>query len=199
MFRVFLLLAVSIIGAGSLLAKECVYEYSQKDTILEWTAFKFTEKTGVKGNLKKFDVIASGKVARPEEILKSIKFKINTGSVNTGNPERDAKIIKYFFSAMKMGNEIAGSFVSFKGKATGNVISAISMNGVTKNVSLNYEIKENVITISGNINLEKWQAEKAIHSLNEQCNDLHKGKDGKSKLWPDVDIKIVSTLSEVCK
>ena len=60
MNRVFAIVILSsIIGLTSLQAesKNCLYEYDPSSSKLDWTAYKFTEKTGVKGNFSKFIVI----------------------------------------------------------------------------------------------------------------------------------------------
>ena len=46
------------------------------------------------------------------------------------------------------------------------------------------------------MDLETWQSQTAIASLNVVCNDKHKGPDGVSKTWSEVainaQIKVVS-------
>ena len=39
--------------------KSCFYSYNAGSTVLEWTAFKFTEKTGVKGTFNKITIVTT--------------------------------------------------------------------------------------------------------------------------------------------
>ena len=179
-----------------LFAEKCKFSYSRQKTTLGWTAFKFTEKTGVKGQLKTFDITA--KPGSLNDVLSSIEFTITTSSVDTSNPERDKKIIQYFFEKLADGKTIKGKFISVEGKQKGKILARITMNGISKNVKLKYTIQDDLVTIDGKINLKQWSAETAIASLNEKCKDLHTGKDGKSILWPEVDIHIESKLDKTC-
>ena len=39
-----------------------------------------------------------------------------------------------------------------------------------------------------------WNADAGLAALNNECEELHKGEDGISKLWPDVNVTVVSRL-----
>jgi hypothetical protein len=58
-------------------------------------------------------------------------------------------------------------------------------------------VNGNEIQLDATLQLADWKAEPSVASLNEVCSDLHKGEDGESILWPDVDIHITSQLRPV--
>jgi hypothetical protein len=73
---------------------------------------------------------------------------------------------------------------------------AIKMNGIEKSLPITYNISGQLVTFSGVLNLAGWNAQNAINSLNKICFDLHKGQDGISKTWNEVNID-VSTYIKV--
>jgi ABC-type glycerol-3-phosphate transport system substrate-binding protein len=49
--------------------KNCFYSYNSGSTVLEWTAFKFTEKTGVNGTFNKITIEGMEKSDDPKHFL----------------------------------------------------------------------------------------------------------------------------------
>jgi len=190
----------SVVSATAVFAEEkCTYAYNPKQTSLEWTAFKFTEKTGVKG---KFDSILVNKTKSGATVLESVKdlsFAIPISSINSNVPDRDEKIKKYFFGSVKNGKEFKGSFSEIKGINSGSAKLDLVFGGVKKSVPVQFAVKENTIEVTGSLDVLDFGLKSGLARLNEECRDLHKGADGTSKLWPNVDFKIVSTLDKVCK
>ena len=78
----------------------CFYKYNSGSTVLEWTAFKFTEKAPVKGTFN--EITYEGKESSDdlEDLVKSMSFSIQTASVETQNEERNGKIAKLFFETI---------------------------------------------------------------------------------------------------
>ena len=75
-----------------------------------------------------------------------------------------------------------------------NGTATITMNGVTNSFPIEYMISGQMVTLSGTLNLEDFNATSAIESLNKVCFDLHKGTDGISKTWSDVNIEVATYL-----
>ncbi len=176
-------------------AETCEYEYDSNSTILTWTAFKFTEKTGVNG---KFDTIKAQGFNKSNSIIGAvdkISFSIPTDSVNSNNPDRDSKIKKYFFGE---GNVISGKFSNSKDSGTATL--QLKMNQKTKNIPVQFSTQDDgSLEANLSIDVNDFQMSKGLSALNQVCDELHKGKDGISKLWPNVDIKIVTKLKKSCK
>jgi polyisoprenoid-binding protein YceI len=180
-------------------AEECVYEYDSKNTTLEWKAFKFTERAGVAGTFNLINV-ESKKSSSLQKWAESVKFTIPISSVNTKNPDRDSKIQKFFFGSLKNSSKLTGSFQSVQIKENkGTADLLLKLNDTEKKVPVNFTIKEDTIQLNTMIDVNNWSAQKGIQALNKECNALHIGKDGVSKLWSEVEISILSKISKTCK
>lgn len=174
----------------------CTYSYDPASTEFKWTAYKFTEKAGVGGSFDKIE--ARGlKSGSPEEVFGGLSFTVKTDSVNSGNETRDPKIRDSFFRTMQPDGDISGSV---KSMGDGKAVVNIAFNGQSRDVAMEYGVDEaGVFTASGEIDVNEWGAQESLAALNKVCEDLHKGEDGKSKLWPDVSLSVKSTLKKDCK
>ncbi len=160
-------------------------------TAMRWTAFKFTERLGVIGTFNKIMVKEKVEGDGLSAALMGLEFKIPVSEINSNNEDRDGKIINYFFGVMKETTAITGTFGEFNGDDTGgncNVI--INMNGQSKSVNFEYMVDERALGLSTLIDLNNWDGEFALQSINKKCEDLHKGTDGKSFIWPEVKLQI---------
>ena len=163
-----------------------IYSIDTSGTTVIWTAYKFTDKVGVKGSFDKFVLSPKTKSGSVENILQASRLSINTMSVNSDNNIRDPKLKESFFKIFHT-DTIRGEIL----KANQNKGTlALEMNSITKNIPFSYSLKTDTIFISTTINLKEWNGEEAISTLNKVCYDLHKGTDGISKLWPDVSVSI---------
>ena len=92
-------------------------------------------------------------------------------------------------------DKITGAITSIEGTdSAGKVRIKIIMNEVGSEVEGSYLMEGNKLILTAQLNLANWKAEKALKNLNDVCNDLHKGDDGISKLWPKVDVVVESIL-----
>ncbi len=130
------------------------------------------------------------------KVFANAKFDIPVGTVNTENPDRDKKIVDHFFGTFTDTKSITGSVSHIDGDSA---TFSIEMNGVANEVTGHFSVEGETVTLSTTIDLGNWQGEAAVKALNDVCNDLHKGEDGVSKLWPNVDVKIETTLTKECK
>jgi len=177
----------------------CKYAYSN-DTKIKWTAFKFTDKVGVGGTLDSFTVKTGEAVEEPYLILKELEFEIYTASVNSNNPDRDKKIVSFFFGKMEKTDVIRGKVMDFSGSPReGSLMVDLSLNGTSYAQQMKYFVEGNSVTINGQIDLINWDAQGAVDALNNVCLDLHTGEDGVSKLWSSVDVEVVSILEDATK
>lgn len=171
--------------------------------VVDFTAYKTAAKIGVGGvfdNVVYTPKAPSGKNFR--EIFVGATLSIDTVSVNSKNKERDDKLVTFFFEKM-VDKNISAKILDykpnkrFKGKPkTGEFIVEITMNGVTKTVSMNYVFDEGVMKANGVIDILDFSANNALSSINKACYDLHEGK-----TWSDVAIGFTTnvkyTLCEV--
>lgn len=175
--------------------KTCFYKYNSESSVLEWTAFKFTEKAPVKGTFNTIVIEGIDGSDDPKKLIESLKFTIETESVETQNPERNGKIAKLFFGTIGTP-QITGKVKSLSdnGKAT----IEIKMNNLSQDVVGDYTLEDGKFSFKSIIDVVKWNAATGIKELNTACKDLHTGTDGKSKLWSEVELSFTTELTNDC-
>lgn len=178
----------------------CFYQYTKNSSaVVSWTAFKTTEKVGVGGTFNQVMVKGGEKSTKITDVLSGINFTIMTESTFTKDEGRDKKIIESFFGAMDATDLIIGQVKSAKGNnESGTCTFYITLNNIEKEVTLDYKVNDNKVSLIGEIDLANWNGDVAIATLNNVCEDLHKGEDGVSKLWSVVELNIEATLNKNC-
>lgn len=190
------LLSTSMIQAQG---KKCTYTYDPKKTQLEWIAYKFTEKTGVKGTFDKVIVQKDKKKAKSiTQAMKGSEFRIHSKSINSEVKDRDDKIRKYFFGSSKKANFLLGSFPEIDESDKGKGRMSLTFNGKTKSIPVTFETNKNIVTVKGKLDVNDFDMAPGIAKLNEVCKELHIGSDGVSKLWSEVDFVIHSEFKSNC-
>lgn len=172
-------------------AEECTYKIDSENVQVSWTAFKTPKKIGVGGSFTKLGIANEYQGNTLAEALKTVKFSIDTNSVSTKNDDRDAKIVKFFFKAMKKGMNITGSIKDYSQKT---IMLNLKMNGVTKEVPLIVDLKDDQIKADGVIDLFDFSMKKSLTGINKACLELHEGK-----TWNDVSISLQAKFSKACK
>ncbi|MFD2909505.1 YceI family protein [Flavobacterium ardleyense] len=153
-------------------------------TKVSWTAFKTTEKIGVGGSFTEISLKDTKTGTTPEAILEGATFSIPVSSLFTDNEDRDSKLKEFFFGVLK-NKELINGTLNFK---EGKCLLTIKLNDVEKQMEVTHEFKNNLFTINSIIDLVDFDAEFAVASINKACYELHKGKDGVSKTWNEVEI-----------
>ena len=181
-------------------AANCTYSFDKDSTKVSWIAYKFTERTGVGGVFDKFELLSTSTSSSPLDILAALEFSVETGSINTANPDRDNKIVSFFFGNMTNTSIISGKVNSLEGNDLEGIAQInLKINDVEQTTELKYNILGSQISLIGNLDLNNWEASGAVDALNQACEVLHTGADGSSTLWPDVDIEITSVLNYSCE
>lgn len=158
---------------------------------LRWTAFKFTERVGVSGTFSDVTTTDAKKGTSVPACLEKMNFKVNTSSIDSNSEERDGKVQKFFFGTMKGGDSIEGQFGTFNGDGNSGIYQVnLVLNKYRNAVDFEYTVDDKEIVLKGKINLADFDAQKSVDSINKKCEVLHKGSDGISKLWPDVDVEV---------
>lgn len=185
----YIILTVIIITFGVISCKQKVkdkqnnYVVDAKTVTLKWTAYKTTDKVPVVGKFNEISIENVQKGTSVKEAVNGVKFKIPVASIFTQNDDRDSKLKQFFFGAMEATINITGT-VELEEKNKGFVV--IQMNGVTEKLPITYTVADQLVSITGVMDLPKWKAQPAVEALNKVCLDLHKGADGVSKTWNDV-------------
>ncbi|TYP96451.1 YceI-like domain-containing protein [Tenacibaculum adriaticum] len=173
---------------------ESVAPFSLKtsENTINFTAYKTTEKVPVKGIFKKVEITKGGEGNSIKEAINGTEFNIPVSGIETNDSTRNFKIQKFFFSVMENSLTLSGKLNLEESADKG--FAEFTMNGITQKLPFEYTIDGKTFTMNTTMDVEKWNGQSAIASLNEACKDLHKGTDGVSKTWSEVAITIVSTF-----
>ncbi len=162
-----------------------IFSVIGETSLVKWTANKTTDKVAVKGKFNTINITNSKKAATVKEALNGILFSIPVSSIFSNETTRDSKLKEFFFGAMKNTEFISGTFdINDKGN-----FANITMNGISKTVPIDLKIDGQTAKFSNTLNLNDWDLGDAVSSLNKACFDLHKGADGVSKTWDEVEIE----------
>jgi hypothetical protein len=170
-----------------------VYPYSLKTAknSIDWVAYKTTDKIAVKGKFKKVTITKNGEGNTAKEANNGTEFSIPVSSIFTADVSRDFKLKKFFFGVMDNTKLLSGT-LNISDDTNGT--ASITMNGVTANLPFTYTLEGKEFKLNATMNLDNWNAQNAVDSLNVACKILHAGKDGVSKTWSEVAINITSTF-----
>lgn len=176
--------------------EKCTYSYNNESSIMEWTAFKFTERKGVKGSFNQININGIENAESPKKLIESLGFNIDTKSVETNDPGRNEKIATYFFGSI--GTEVlTGRFTTITDD--GKAQLEITMNGITKAIWGTYELNDTNFSFHGSIDVMDWAAGEGLSQLNGVCIENHTGPDGVLKLWSEVDLSFTTQLVKTCE
>ncbi len=167
------------------------YAIEPKTTTINWTAYKTTSKTPVKGQFTKVTIEHKNKATTALKALNGLKFSIPVNSLFTKDTIRDEKLKKFFFGTMKNTLEITG-VITANTKNSGTV--SLTMNEITQVLPITYTVNDQMVTIEAVMNLDNWKAQLALKALNAACKDLHSGDDGVSMTWSEVKIEVATYL-----
>ena len=173
--------------------KNCIY--SIESSKVNWTAYKFTEKVGVGGSFDSVKTLAPSQSINPVKALENASVEIKASSVNSKLGLRDERIQRLFFSPLVDSGNIKA--VVTKLGPTGSGTLVVVMNGIEKEVEFESEYTDG-LTLKATINTSDFNAQNSVKALNEECKNEHRGKDGKTVLWPDVSVEVEFTLAEKC-
>ncbi len=166
--------------------KEQIYSKDTSGVSLQWIAYKFTDKLGVAGTFDRITFKQENESGSIEDLLKNAEMTIATASVNSNNEIRDPKLRTFFFEVFNT-DTITGKILDAE---QGSGVLELKMNDISNDVEYDYTLKNDTLFLTTHLDLQNWNGEKALNSLNKECYELHTGLDGISKLWPDVDVTI---------
>ncbi len=166
------------------------YKLNDAENNIEWTAYKTSSKTPVIGKFSKIKITSQGEGNTLKEAIENVTFSIPISSLVSSGGKYN--IINYFFKVMDNTSLLSGK-IKLTDETTGFV--EFTMNGITDQLHFTYSIEGEKFKLTAIMDLRKWNVEKAIASLNNQCELVHRGSDGIVKLWDDVSITVTSTFN----
>ena len=84
------------------------YIIDTQNSVINWTAYKTTEKIPVKGVFKTVDIKKSKPAANPIEVLQDLEFKVPVSGIFSKDSIRDYKLVTYFFGVMDNTLNLSG-------------------------------------------------------------------------------------------
>lgn len=190
-FLAFLFITLSSYSFGLTASASCKYELNLSKTKIYWTAYKTPKKVGVKVNFDKFKIQTKSTSANSiDSLVQDASFEVDAMTVNSNNPERDAKLKSMFFSNNNSPLTISGQVVS---KSMDKIDVELKLNGNNKKISMDYNIKENLFKATGKIDVLDFALSENLRKLNDACKIQHEGK-----TWSDVEITIESEFDKKC-
>ncbi len=195
-----MILSTALFAEGTIAKTGCIL--SQEGTVtVGWKAYKTVAKLGVGGVFDDVTYTAANKEGKNfKEILIGSSVLINTNSVNSKNEGRDKKLVASFFKLLG-AETIDAKIIAIKQTSEkrerprkGIITTTIMMNGISKEIPMNYTYNKGFMEAEGFIDLFDFQASKALASINKACFDLHKGK-----TWNDVAINFsLNIKADLC-
>jgi len=166
------------------------YSYDKKGLDIKWTAFKTPKKVGVTGKLPHYSVTGKMQGSSVADLLKGQKIAIELDKVDSGNPGRDVKIVKFFFSDLAGGEKMTANVTNVSKDV---ITMELVVNGKKKEIPLTYKLEGMKLTATGHMDILDFAMNKQLSSINKACYALHEGK-----TWSDVALTLETTLTK-CK
>lgn len=194
--RAIKILSVTLVWAmASFAAAEtCVFKWDPGQKFqLEWTAFKTTAKTPVKGSFDRVLATAAGEAPTLADWIQSAVVSIDASSVNTGDPARNLTLQSSFFRD-------AGWL---RGHASvprdGQVVFDLRWGKKGLSLPMTFEhAADGTLTATGSVDLVKLGLQGPLGTLHKACEALHKGQDGVSKTWSEVQLRVTTRVIKEC-
>lgn len=180
-------------------AEACRYSIDPASVTVGYTAYKTTEKVGAEGSFSKVAVKFPRKDSDTlEKLLKGVEGKVDPTKLQTGNPGRDLNIVEGFFKVMPKPIVLTARIVDYRGD---KLTLSVGMGGTRKIVPMTatYSPETGAFHAKGTLSVLDFGLKAALESLNARCLDVHKGADGVSKTWPDVDVKLSAQVTRACR
>jgi hypothetical protein len=180
--------------------EDCTYKLHKDSVKVGWTAYKFTNKVGVKGTFEQFTYLSESEAKSLADIVETASISIPVESLETLDEGRNLKIRNFFFGTLENTEVLKGKVISVDRDNPGNGEMLLIMNNQEVTMPFTYALSdEGELIVKAGIDVNNWNAQAGIASLNEECKLLHTGEDGVSKLWPNVDIAITTYVEKDCK
>ena len=175
-------------------------DWRPENTEVNWIAYKTNDKIQVSGSFNEFSSDRENRSFNSiDDLVNGLNFSISSLSSSSGDALRDLNLKNYFFKQLTDNFQINGTL----GRPVNDSIDVIfDVLGQKKSIRFGFytytvptcSYGDQVVSITGTINLVNQFNEIAYNSIHETCFDLHKGVDGISKTWEEVDVHIKALI-----
>ena len=202
-----ILFAIALISCNSNNNKEVKQENSKisndsyqldiENTKVIWNGYKTNDKVKVVGYFNEFSIDRENQEFNSiDGLVNGLTFSIKSSSSLSGDPIRDKNLKDHFFKYLTDEFVINGTLaqpINDSIDVTFDVLgqTRILRFGCQYNTVPDSDNSDYMIEISGSIDLEsQFGGLQAFNAISKKCYDLHKGADGVSKTWKQVDVLI---------
>ena len=173
------------------------YQLDMANTKVIWNGYKTNDKAKVVGYFSEFSTDRENqKFNSIDELVSGLKFSIKSSSSLSGDPIRDKNLKDHFFKYLTDDFVINGTLAQ---PINDSIDVTFDIFGQTRTLRFGCQYNtvpdsdnsDYMIEISGSIDLEsQFGGLQAFNAISKKCYDLHKGADGVSKTWKQVDVLI---------
>ena len=181
----------------NIITEEDSYQFDIENTKVIWNGYKTNDKIKVVGYFNEFSCDRENQeFSSIEDLVTGLKFSVKSSSSSSGDPMRDQNLQDHFFKYLTDDFVINGTLNQV---VNDSIDVTFDVFGQTKQIRLAFLYNiipgcpyfDHVVEIKGSINLEsQFNALKAYNAISNKCYDLHKGADGISKTWKQVDVHV---------
>ena len=186
----------SLVFSLNAFSGDCNYEFDLKNSVIQGTGYKFTEKTGVSGHFSSFKLSKNEKKENIKELLKDLVVTVDLTTLDSGNPVRDKNMRETLFAGLSRDSS---AIISVKKVTDKTIETHLKINDRTQKVIFDYSIKDEVLTAQGRFDALEYAFGKQIEKLKKRCGLLHTGKDGKSVTWTDFALEVTAKIIKTCR
>ena len=173
------------------------YQFDIENTKVIWNGYKTNDKIKVVGYFNEFSFDRENQqFSSIEELVSGLQFVIKSSSSASGDPMRDQNLKDHFFKYLTKDFVINGTLGS---PINDSIDVTFDVFGEKKQIRLAFLYNlipgcpyyDHILEIKGSINLKsQFDGLKAYNAISNKCYDLHKGADGISKTWKQIDVHI---------
>ena len=173
------------------------YKLDMANTKVIWNGYKTNDKAKVVGYFNEFSCDRENQeFSSIDELVSGLKFSIKSSSSLSGDPIRDKNLKDHFFKYLTDDFVINGTLAQPINDSIDVTFDVLGQTrtlrfGCQYNAVPDSDNSDYMIEISGSIDLEsQFGGLQAFNAISKKCYDLHKGADGVSKTWKQVDVLI---------
>ena len=169
--------------------EDIIYTVDSENIKVIWAGYKTTSKVKVVGLFEEFFFNKEGQEFESiNNLLDGLEFEVFINSSNSGDPIRDLNLKNNFFKLLAKEFSIKGNFRQIEKDSLTSFFSHLPEN---QNLKLGYTYQNEILEIKGRVNLvNQFGGQKAFENIHKLCYELHKGDDGISKTWEEIEIHI---------
>lgn len=154
----------------------------------EFTAFKTAKKLAVNGSINNVKYKFKKKNGSISAMLKGSTASFSMDDINLANPVKNANFKKFFTDTLK-DKKVKVTFKNVtEGEGLGIILARIKINGVNRNIPLQYVEKNKTLVITGLLDLDDYKCSKALSNLSKNVKE-HLGLS-----WSQVELKFSVNL-----